>query len=96
MSGAPADKDPDRSGKSMHEQLRKEAASWSSSRSDAAVRSADELRVPAIPPAVRRSGKAKAAPEEKPVAVAKKPFSMSYDGVTTREHIAYRISRGAR
>ena len=36
-------------------------------------------------------------PAAKPdVAGAKKPFSMSYGGVSTAEHIAYRISRGAR
>jgi hypothetical protein len=50
------------------------------------------------PPASRVAARPKpaqpAVPEAKPA--AKKPFSMSYDGVTTREHIAYRISRGAR
>ena len=100
MSGAPADKGSDRNPDSMHEQLRKEAASWSSGRSDETARSAEEFRVPATVPAVRRVSKAKAVPsavpEAKPAVAAKKPFSMSYDGVTTREHIAYRISRGAR
>ncbi len=100
MSGAPADKTPDRNPESMHEQLRKEAASWSAGRSDQASRSAEEFRVPATSPVARRASKAKSpqsvTPEAKPADAAKKPFSMSYDGVTTREHIAYRISRGAR
>lgn len=105
MSSAPADNDPDRAidrqKQSMHEQLRKDVASWSAGRSDEAARSAEEFRVPTPSPAARRASRAKSAPadatpETKSVAAAKKPFSMSYDGVTTREHIAYRISRGAR
>lgn len=30
------------------------------------------------------------------VAIVKKPFSMSYDGTTTAEHVQYMIDRGAR
>ena len=104
MSNAPADdhpnRDADREAQSMHAQLRKDVASWSASRSDETTRSAEEFRVPVTAPAARRASRAKpaqpVAPEVAPVAAPKKPFSMSYDGVTTRQHIAYRISRGAR
>jgi hypothetical protein len=93
--------DSDRQKQAMQTQLRKDVASWSAARSDETTRHTDEFRVPTPPPAPRRAAaRAKAtppaAPEVKPVAQAKKPFSMSYDGVTTAEHIAYRISRGAR
>jgi hypothetical protein len=105
MSSAPGSDDPDRDAdqqkQAMHAQLRKDVASWSAARSDETTRGAEEFRVPVAQPAARRATRAKPAAQPvvadvKPVAVTKKPFSMSYDGVTTREHIAYRISRGAR
>ena len=104
MSHTPADevpdRDTDRQKQAMHDQLRADVASWSATRSNEATRSVEEFRVTATPPATRRASRAKsaasAAPEAKTVAAVKKPFSMFYDGVTTKEHIAYRIARGAR
>jgi hypothetical protein len=104
MSHTPADevpdRDTDRQKQAMHDQLRKDVASWSATRSDEATRSVEEFRVTATPPTTRRASRAKsapsAAPAVQPAAVVKKPFSMFYDGVTTKEHIAYRIARGAR
>ncbi|HEX3399289.1 MAG TPA: hypothetical protein VHT74_03070 [Acetobacteraceae bacterium] len=46
---------------------------------------------------VKRAKRAKpAAAEAKPAGTVKKPFSMSYDGVTEADYITYMISRGAR
>jgi hypothetical protein len=86
---------------SMHDQLRKDVRSWSAARTEESSRAAEEFRVPIAQPAkpttsVRTKPAAPATAEVKPTAKTKRPFSMSYDGVTTAEHIAYRISRGAR
>jgi len=85
----------------MKDQLRKEVAQWNAARDDASGRHATEFSAPTTPPAAPRPAKrtppAKpaAAPAPKPAA-AKKPFSMSFDGVTDAEHISYMIARGAR
>lgn len=54
-------------------------------------------------PVLRTAGKStstskkNAAAVPKPVVpIVKKPFSMSYDGTTTKEHVQYMIDRGAR
>jgi hypothetical protein len=54
-------------------------------------------------PVLRTAGKTAstsrkhAAAAPKPIVpVVKKPFSMSYDGTTTKEHVQYMIDRGAR
>jgi hypothetical protein len=92
----------------MTQNLRQDVASWSEGRSEgtghhrafggAPARSAvAKPEVPTAAPVVKRT-KAKA----KPAAVAavstapKKPFSMSYDGVSAAAHNAARLSRSTR
>jgi hypothetical protein len=86
----------------MKDQLRKEVAQWNAAREDASGRHAMEPSGPAAPPAAPRPAKRAtptkpaAAPAPKPAGAVKKPFSMSFDGVTDAEHITYMIARGAR
>jgi len=106
MSQQPIDdddsgRDADRQADAMKAQLRKDVASWSAARSENSGRNAAEAAVPvakqAAPRPAAQARKSKAAPAEVKTAGAdKKPFSMSYDGVTTSEHIDYMITRGAR
>jgi hypothetical protein len=106
MSSAPdddvnrPDADADRQADAMKDQLRKDVASWSAGRSEGSVRQAVESRVPvAKPPSLqpaKRVRKAKPVPPEINPTSTKKPFSMSYDGVTAEDYITYMIARGAR
>jgi hypothetical protein len=86
----------------MKDQLRKEVAQWNAARDDTSGRQAAEFTVPATPlPASRpakRTSRAKpaVAAAPKPADAPRKPFSMSFDGVTDAEHITYMIARGAR
>ena len=87
----------------MKDQLRKEVALWNASRDDTSARQAADLTVPVTPrPAPRpakqpsRAKKTAAVPTPKPGDAPKKPFSMSFDGVTDAQHISYMIARGAR
>lgn len=92
----------DRQAASMKAQLRKDVDSWSRSRSETSmVRSAEPSSPIAAKPepssAMHRTKKSKppraiATPSIGP----KKPFSMSYDGVTSDEYIQYMIDRGSR
>jgi hypothetical protein len=94
---------PDRQVDAMKDQLRKDVASWSAARSGASVRQADEFSVPAVQvarqpsalPAKRVRRTKPMTPEAKPSG-EKKPFSMSYDGVTQADYITYMIARGTR
>lgn len=89
--------EPDRQSRAMNDELRKDVKAWSAARSAAASGSADNFGVPPpSPPAVKRVRKAKPVAPVQPVATGSKPFSMSYDGVTTAEHIATMLARGAR
>ena len=103
--------DPDReAGKqadAMKDQLRKDVASWSAARNATSSRDAAEATVTApAQPAAAQAGAARAAPRvkrlkpvaadvTKPAAAARKPFRMSYDGVTEADYISYIIERGA-
>jgi hypothetical protein len=97
------DDEPDRQADAMKDQLRKDVASWSAARSGASTRQADEFNVPVVQavrqpslqPAKRVRRAKPIAPEAKPLAL-KKPFSMSYDGVTQEDYITYMIARGTR
>ncbi len=86
----------------MKDQLRKEVAQWNAARDDGSARQAADFSVPVTsPPSPRpakRASRAKpaAAPTPKPADGPKKPFSMSFDGVTDAQHISYMIARGAR
>lgn len=96
-----ADREADRHTNTMKEQLRKDVASWSAARSEGSTRQTEEFSMPAARqsaprPARQTKQSAPATPAIKPAAVAKKPFSMSYDGTTTAEHITHMIARGAR
>jgi hypothetical protein len=94
-----SDGEADRQADAMKDQLRKDVASWSAARTEGSVRQAAELSAPAAPqpqPAKRIKRAKPAAPEVKAETGAKKPFSMSYDGITNADYITYMITRGAR
>jgi len=93
----------DKQATEMKDQLRKEVALWSASRDDTSARQSADLTLPVPPRSVprpakqsSRAKKAAAAPAATPAAGPKKPFSMSFDGVTDAQHISYMIARGAR
>jgi hypothetical protein len=95
-------READRQADAMKAQLRKDVDSWSKARSEpstALIAEADTAvaRKPASSPPVSRAKKA-ATPKPVPVeaATGKKPFSMSYGGVTAAEYIQYMIDRGSR
>lgn len=84
----------------MKDQLRKDVASWSATRSATYSRDAADasVPVPAQPAASRPAKRAKPQPPAPPNAgmradAAKKPFRMSYDGVTEADYISYIIER---
>jgi hypothetical protein len=96
-------READKQANGMKDQLRKEVAQWNATRDDTSGRQAADFSVPVAPPAAPRP--AKRASRAKPAVVAdaptradgpRKPFSMSFDGVTDAEHISYMIARGAR
>jgi hypothetical protein len=81
----------------MKDQLRKDVASWSAAQSGALARQTAEDAVPvARQPARRSRPQTAASPEIKPASAAKKPFRMSYDGVSDADYISYMLARGAR
>lgn len=92
--------DPDGRSDAMKDQLRSDVTSWMTARSEAAVRPSTEPRAPvATPPtpkAASRAKQAKAAAASQSAVVKKKPFGMSYDGMSQADYITYMISRGAR
>ncbi len=86
----------------MKDRLRKDVASWSAARSATSARDAAEssVPVPAQPAAPRPAKRAKrlkpVSPDAgKPAIAERKPFRMSYDGVTEADYISYIIERGA-
>jgi hypothetical protein len=97
-----ADGDSGKQTEAMKDQLRKDVASWSAARSATYSRDAADstVPVPPQPPAAKPAPRAKrakpAAPDAaKPVDAARKPFRMSYDGITEADYISYIIQRGA-
>jgi hypothetical protein len=99
---ADIERQADKQANVMKDQLRKEVAQWNAARDDTSARQAADFSVPVTPPAAprpaKRASRAKpvATPEPKLPGAARKPFSMSFDGVTDAEHITYMIARGAR
>jgi hypothetical protein len=96
-----AEAEADNEASAMKDQLSKDVASWSAARSDGSARDVAEFGVPpakqSTPQTVKRVRRPKPAlPEAKPASTGKKPFSMSYDGVTEADYITYMIARGAR
>lgn len=108
MTASPAngqdepDIEADKQADAMKDQLRKDVASWTASRSgetpDIGARSAAPVaKQTASAPAARATRqKAKPVAAATPVVVEKKPFKMSYDGTTDKDYIAQRIKLGAR
>lgn len=107
MSMAPNDNenirdgDVDSQSASLTDQLRKDVASWSAARSGRSARETAErgvpvTRQPALPPVRRAPPSSPASPQVKPASSGKKPFGMSYDGVTETDYITYMLARGAR
>ena len=107
MSTVPADgaDHPDREADRQADatvRLRKEVATWSAERSGASARHAAELSVPvasqpSLQPAKRVKRSAPVSPAaNKATTGPKKPFTMSYDGVTEEDYITYMIARGTR
>jgi len=89
----------DRQAETMRTQLRKDVDSWSKARSESTAdpRAEASATIAAKPPRTTAAAKSAAAkPVAKPTSTAGKPFSMSYDGVTTADYIRYRIDRGLR
>jgi hypothetical protein len=99
-SGDPAI-DTDSPVDAMNDHLRNDVASWRAARSepvarDSAAASLPAVRAPAPKPASRARQTKPAAAATETAAGKKKPFGMSYDGMTQADYITYMISRGAR
>ncbi len=83
------------------EKLQKDVQIWSANEDEAADRHADAAQalaakqIKAADGARKRAAKVK-APVEKPVERKSGPFSMSYGGQTTAQHLAARRALGAR
>jgi hypothetical protein len=77
--------------------LQGDAASWAAARNaPVAEQAAAAFKAPVAKRAAAvKKPKVEAAPPAI-VPVVKKPFSMSYDGVTTAQHIQHMIDNGAR
>ena len=85
----------------MNDHLRNDVASWRAARSEPVTRKSAGASVPAVrapvpKPAARAKQTKPAAAAAESAAVKKKPFGMSYDGMTQADYITYMISRGAR
>jgi len=93
----PDDADADQQADAMKDQLRKDVASWSASRSgETAELAKPATRQQASPTARATRQKARPVEAVTPVVAEKKPFKMSYDGTTDKDYIAQRIKLGAR
>lgn len=96
------EREADRQADAMKAQLRKDVNSWSKARSEpsTALIAETDTSVARKPPSSPPASKAKKAAIPKPapteVPVSKKPFSMSYGGVTAAEYIQYMLDRGLR
>ena len=85
---------PDDAG--VRARLAKEVADWSAERSGR-VRADRGDRAPAEARPAKPASKRAAKPAQpKPALAPNKPFSMSYDGVTSREYMDQVIARGTR
>lgn len=97
------EREADRQAHAMGANLRQDVSDWAAGRDGASARTVAASSLPQDPaPAPKRSApravRKPAAPVvEAPAAkTAKKPFSMSYAGVTTAQHIKAMLARGAR
>jgi hypothetical protein len=83
----------------MKDQLRNDVSSWKAARTEEMNRGVAVSAPVAKPTAhkpVARTRTAKPAVAITPVEAKKKPFGMSYDGMSQADYITYMISRGAR
>ncbi len=88
------------SAEAMKDQLRNDVTNWKAARSEESGRRAD-IAVPVSKPAAAKPTARTRQPkqiqvETKSAEVKKKPFGMSYDGMSNADYITYMISRGAR
>jgi hypothetical protein len=90
-AGDDSDAESDKQADAMKDQLSKDVASWSAARSGD---TRDEATKHVTTRAPRR--KVKSAQADAPVSPEKKPFKMSYDGMTDRDFMAHRLKLGAR
>jgi hypothetical protein len=93
------DQDTDSQVNDMTDRIRKDVASWSAARHDAPANLKADRDSPARKPALARtSARAKpvVAAAPKVLDTGKKPFKMSYDGVSDSDYITDMIARGAR
>jgi len=93
--------DADTRSEALNDKLRNDASSWMAARSDSnpresAERSIAVVRAPAAKPTTRARHTKAAPAATQPADVKKKPFGMSYDGMSQADYITYMISRGAR
>ncbi len=99
MSNTPVndDAEADRADETMTAALQGDAANWAAAKNaPVAEQAAAAFKAPVVKRAAApKKPKVDAAPPAV-VPVVKKPFSMSYDGVTTAQHIQYMIDNGAR
>ena len=85
-----------RQARALKDGLRKDVAAWSAARSGVTSSSTDKVGgAPPVQAAASPPRRAKPA-ETKPVPKRDAPFRMSYGGVTTAEHVAAMLARGAR
>ena len=89
----------------MKVQLRKDVDSWSKARNETFTGLVAQAEAPVArkPPASPSATKARKSASPKPttdttdkVGVSKRPFSMSYDGLTAADYIQYMLDRGQR
>lgn len=95
------DAEAEKQASAMKDQLSEDVASWSAGRTDVSARQVAEIsgqiaKPPALQPAKRVRRTKTEAPAPQAASTAKKPFSMSYDGVSEADYITYMIARGAR
>jgi hypothetical protein len=93
-----ADRESSKQADAMKDRLRKDVASWSAARSATYNRDTAMPPPPSAPatqqPARAKRSKQAAQTSGNTIAAAKKPFRMSYDGVTEADYISYIIERG--
>jgi hypothetical protein len=95
------DREAARQAASLEDQLSKDVASWSRTRSKSPPQHArepsrPETSLPSHRPSATVKTPSVSPPAAKPAAVLAKPFRMSYNGVTTEEYIDYLFDRGLR
>jgi cell division septation protein DedD len=95
-------READRQTDAMKVQLRKDVDSWSKARSEPSTALIAEAstpvarKPPASPPATKAKKPASPKPTTDNVGVSKRPFSMSYGGLTAADYIQYMLDRGLR